>query len=309
MPPRSEIRALLRAQIERLWGAGHLELVDANYAAGVVDRMPVPGQPGGRAALRDVVRAFRAGLPDLAMTLHGTLACGDMGVDFWTLTGTHTGPLFGVVPTGRAVRFSGVDMVRVGDDGRISELWHVEEMLQFWEQLGHRDAVLPQLARPRSAGSLRPGGDPGAGARVPDPALLTPGERRNLVIARQHIEGLWARGDTALAPLLYAEGVIDHNPAPGQRPGIAGILDVLGWLRAAVPDLAMRIEHYVVDGDLAADRWTMCGTHTGAPLMGIAARGRTFQMAGMDVIRIDRDGHITDVWHAEQFDRLLAAIM
>ncbi len=308
MPTRADIRALLRAQIEQLWGAGRLELVDANYAETVIDRNPVPGQPGGRAAMKDVVRAFRSAMPDLAMTLTATLACADMGVDVWTLTGTHTGALFGIAPTAKRVRFSGIDMVRVSGDGRIAELWHVEEMLQFWQQLGVDQAdfgqptgvvVLPPEAR---------NADPGANARTPDPVQLSTAERRNLVIARQHIEGLWAHGDTALAPILYAEHVIDHQPAPGQRPGIPGILDVLGWLRQSVPDLAMRIEQYVVDGDLAADRWTMTGTHTGAPLMGVPARGRRFEIAGMDVIRIDRDGHITDIWHAEEFDKLRRAI-
>lgn len=152
MPTRADIRALLRSLITDLWSAGRVELVDANYAEGVIDHDPVPGQPAGRAAMKEVVRAFRSAMPDLAMTLHGALACGDMGVDFWTLSGTHTGPLFGIAPTGRRVRFSGVDMVRVGEDGRIAELWHVEEMLQFWQQLG--------WARRRS-------GNPRAGARPP----------------------------------------------------------------------------------------------------------------------------------------------
>ncbi len=231
-----------------------------------------------------------------------------MGVDFWTLSGTHTGPLFGIAPTGKRVSFSGVDMVRVGEDGRIAELWHVEEMLQFWQQLGLGEATFGQ---PTGGGAPAPYpmvSDPGAGAGVPDAALLTNTEQRNLVIARRHIEGLWAQGEVKLAHTLYAAGVVDHNPAPGQRPGVAGILDVLGWLREAVPDLAMRIECYVVDGDLAADRWTMRGTHTGAPLMGVPARGRRFEIAGMDVIRIDRDGFITDIWHAEELDKLKRVI-
>jgi predicted ester cyclase len=107
---------------------------------------------------------------------------------------------------------------------------------------------------------------------------------------------------------LYAPDVIDHQPAPGQRAGIDGIVDVLGWLREAVPDLQMEIAQYVVEDDLAADRWIMRGTHTGAPLMGIEAHGRPFEINGMDVIRIRDDGLISDVWHVEEFAQLRAQI-
>ena len=145
--------------------------------------------------------------------------------------------------------------------------------------------------------------DPGATAVVP-PGPFSPLEERNLAIAREHIEQIWARGDWAAAHRLYAPDVVDHNPAPGQRPGVEGIVDVLGWLREAVPDLRMAIMHYVVEGDLAADRWVMRGTHTGAPLMGVPAMGRRFEINGMDVIRIRDDGLISDVWHVEEFARL-----
>lgn len=302
------IHRLLRDQIERLWGAGDLGLVDANYAADVIDHMPIPGQPQGRPALKDVVAQFRTALPDMKIRLHGTLAAGEIGVDFWTLEGTHRGPLFGLPGSGRTVRFSGIDMIRVRD-GRIAELWHVEEMLHFEQQLGLVEGsfgtpvnVVPQPV------SDDADYDPGAGALIAGEDALDPTERRNLAIGRRHIEELWARGRHELAWELYAPDVIDHNPAPGQRPGIEGILDVLGWLREAVPDLRMRIACYVVDGNMLADRWTMEGTHYGAPLMGLPALGRRFSISGMDVCRIGADGRITDVWHCEDFRSLRAQI-
>lgn len=294
---------LLRAQIERLWGAGEIDLVDQLYAETVVDHMPVPGQAPGRAAMKRVVQDFRAALPDMRMTLHGTIACGDVGVDFWTLDATHAGPLFGHPATGRPVRFSGIDMVRVAD-GRVTDIWHVEEMLQLESQIGERPTAFGQLVGGEAPDAAAAAPDPAAEAEGPDPARLTATERRNLEIARRHIEGIWARGDAALAWAMYAPDVVDHNPAPDQRPGIAGIVDVLGWLREAVPDLRMSIRHYVVEGDLAADRWVMRGTHSGAPLLGYPAQGRRFEINGMDVIRIRPDGLISDVWHVEEFARL-----
>jgi len=302
------IRELLRAQIEDVWGRGMTDLVDTNYARDCVDHMPVPGQAAGREAMKQVVDDFRRAMPDLTMTLTGTLAAGDIGVDFWTLRGTHTGALFGAEPTGRRVEFSGIDMVRVAD-GQIVELWHVEEMLQFWQQLGQQEVPFGQARTPDFAPcATSTDHDPGAGAAIAISAQPTPTELRNLAIGRRHIEDMWARGNAAVGWEVYAPGVIDHNPAPNQRAGIDGIADVIGWMTESVPNLQMQIHQYIVDGDYVADRWTMRGTHIGAPMMGIEAAGKSFEINGMDVIRIGAHGRITDIWHVEEFDRMRAAI-
>lgn len=307
---RDIIRQLLHAQIEDIWGAGRTELVTRNYVPDVVDHMPVPGQPSGSEALAEVVTAFRAGIPDLKMELHATVVAGDIGVDVWTLTGTHAGPLLGLEATGRSVAIAGIDMVRVVE-GRICDLWHVEEMGLLMQQIGAEEFAFgrPLGAHHRATQPVAMDHRPAsATAHVPGEKDLNVLERRNLAIARRHIGGLWGQGRAELAEALFHPGIIDHNPAPGQRPGIAGILDVLHWLREAVPDLALCIESLVVEGDLACDRWTMTGTHTGAPLMGIEPQGRRFAINGMDVVRIDDAGLITDVWHAEEFAQLRAQI-
>ena len=56
------VRRLLTDQIERLWGAGELELVRRNYLPDIVDHMPVPGQLGGLDGMEQVVREFRAAM-------------------------------------------------------------------------------------------------------------------------------------------------------------------------------------------------------------------------------------------------------
>ena len=307
---REAIRQLLHAQIEDIWGAGRTELVTRNYAPDVIDYMPVPGQPSGREALAEVVTAFRAEIPDLRMELHATLVAGNIGVDVWTLTGTHAGLLLGHEAAGRPVAIAGIDMVRVVE-GRICEIWHVEEMGLLMQQIGAEDFAFGMplgapdgATQPVSTDQRRPS----VAAYVPGEKDFTARERRNLAIARRHIGELWGQGRTELAEALFHQDIVDHNPAPGQRPGIAGILDVLRWLREAVPDLALCVEALVVEGDLVCDRWTMTGTHTGAPLMGIEPQGRRFAINGMDVVRIDDAGLITDVWHAEEFAQLRAQI-
>lgn len=52
----------------------------------------------------------------------------------WTMTGTHTGPWFGTPASGRDVSFAGTDVVGVVD-GRITEVRHVEQLLQLQAQI------------------------------------------------------------------------------------------------------------------------------------------------------------------------------
>jgi len=306
---KAVIHRLLRDQIEGIWGRGETALVDANYVSDIRDHMPVPGQPTGRAALKDVVADFRRGIPDLRMELHATLAAGDAGVDVWTLTGTHGGPLLGKEASGRPIHMSGIDMIAAAD-GRITDLWHVEEMALLIAQIDESPIAFgtPSNAYPDSAGALVSNAQPGENATVPGEADFSALERRNLAIARRHIEEIWAGGRSELCWKMYHPDVVDHNMAPGQRPGIEGIVDVLQWLRESVPDLAMEIQTYVIDGDLFADRWIMRGTHTGAPLMDVAASGKRFAINGMDVGRVDENGLITEIWHAEEFHQLLLQV-
>lgn len=131
-----DVRELMRRNIEDLWGQSRRELIPELYAPDCVDHNPVPGQQPGHAGLYAVMDAFSTAFPDLEMTLQGTLADGPMGVDFWTFRATHTGALLGVPATGRRVEFQGIDVVRVGDDGRIAEIWHVEDLAAMLTQLG-----------------------------------------------------------------------------------------------------------------------------------------------------------------------------
>ncbi len=126
---------MLRVAILELWGRGRAELVEQLYAPDVVDHNPVPGQRPGHDGLRDVLAAFHTAFPDLTVDLHGTTGDAESAADWWTFRGTHTGPLFGLAPTGRRVAFGGMDAVRVRD-GLITELWHVEDNAALLGQLG-----------------------------------------------------------------------------------------------------------------------------------------------------------------------------
>ncbi len=131
-----DIRALMRRLITELFAGGRAELIPELFWPDVIDHNPAPDQRPGHDGLRDVLETFHRAFPDQEMELHGTLADGEFGVDFWTFRGTHTGELNGVAPTGTRVEFTGIDIARVRD-GRIAEMWHVEDMATMWTQLGN----------------------------------------------------------------------------------------------------------------------------------------------------------------------------
>lgn len=96
---------------------------------GVIHELMAPGclghTEGGTlvgpdAFVTHMYEAFTAAFPDMQLTLHQVIADGDDAVGRWTVTGTHTGPLAGIEPTGRKIQFSGMTWLRFRD-GKLIE--------------------------------------------------------------------------------------------------------------------------------------------------------------------------------------------
>ena len=80
---------------------------------------------------------------------------------------------------------------------------------------------------------------------------------------------------------LMADDLIDHNPYPGQPPGLEGHNWAVAMVRRAFPDLRFTADVVVEDGECLAGRWTMTGTNTGTfDLFGLPPTGRPVTMTG-----------------------------
>ena len=121
-------------------------------------------------------------------------------------------------------------------------------------------------------------------------------------VARRFIHA-FASGDTATLTRIVAEGMVDHNLAPGQKQGREGLFDAVAMFRAAFPDLAITIDNLVAGGDCVAVTGRISGTNRGA-LMGAPATGKKTTFAYMDMYRI-RNGQITETWHVEDIQGML----
>jgi len=79
--------------------------------------------------------AFRAGFPDLHVSLDDLLTDGDRFASRTTVTGTHTGDLMGMPATGRRISVEAVDIGRI-ENGQAKERWGGLNMYAMLTQLG-----------------------------------------------------------------------------------------------------------------------------------------------------------------------------
>ena len=113
---------LLERYVER-YNAGDLDTVMDLYAEDAVQLMP-DGTFKGRSAIRERLARDLTACSDVAHTVRSFVEQGDSFADEWTFAGTHTGPFLlpdGSVlpPTGKRVEIRGMEVVRVGPDGKI----------------------------------------------------------------------------------------------------------------------------------------------------------------------------------------------
>lgn len=128
-----------RRVLLEIWGEGRLEVVDELYAPEYVDhvsRGPEPATVSGPEGLKEAVTLFRTAFPDLRYEVHQQVAEGDVVVTRFSATGTHLKPFLGAAPTGRRIAYTGIDINRVRDDGRIVESWVQYDALGLLQQLG-----------------------------------------------------------------------------------------------------------------------------------------------------------------------------
>ena len=103
------------------------------------------------------------------------------------------------------------------------------------------------------------------------------------VVYRHIIEAVSAGDVDALAALI-APDLVDHNPVPGQVPGLAGFKQWMTMARTSFPDLRGTVEQVLAEGDLVAGRVTWSGTQHGT-FAGLAPTGRPVAFEAHHIVR------------------------
>jgi predicted ester cyclase len=125
----------------------------------------------------------------------------------------------------------------------------------------------------------------------------------NKAKARTFYSEVMQKGNWAVLDELVAPNFVDHQPAPGQAAGSAGIKQFVTALRAAITGLQVSVEHMIAEGDLVAAHVVCRGKHTGE-LMGIPASGKDVVMRVSDLVRIE-NGKAVERWGVEDMSGLV----
>ena len=117
-------KAVIQRLIEEVLNGGQLVVIDELYA------------PELAGAARRWITPFRTSFPDVHMEVVDLIAEGDKVVGRFTCSATHVGAWLGHAPTGR--RFERIDEVSIFRlrDGRIIQVWSLEDSLGRLQQLG-----------------------------------------------------------------------------------------------------------------------------------------------------------------------------
>ncbi len=93
---------------------------------------------------------------------------------------------------------------------------------------------------------------------------------------------------------VVASDFVDHDPLPGQMPGLVGMKQAVGLFRAAFPDGRLAVEELIAEGDKVVARVRLRGTQAGA-FVGVDPTGQAMTAEGVETYRI-AGGKIAEGW-------------
>ncbi|WP_426339122.1 ester cyclase [Pseudoduganella sp. S-14] len=127
---------LIERYFEEVWNQGKVDVLDELLTSDYRNHSPgLPDPQPGPAGLKPIVLMMRSGIPDLHYAIEDLVVTADRVAAYVRMTGTHTGSLFGIEPTGKSidVRQMQIEWIR---DGRICQHWRITEDLKMMRQLG-----------------------------------------------------------------------------------------------------------------------------------------------------------------------------
>ena len=135
-----ENKAVIRRLVEEVYNEGNLDVVDELVAPDLFDHAAVPEHQHGIDGFKHVLEWVRGTSSDVHYDIDDIIAEGDKVAVRMTQSGTHTGPIRDIPPTGKRFSVDYVHWFRLAD-GKIAEMWAVRDDLTRMQQLG----LLPYL--------------------------------------------------------------------------------------------------------------------------------------------------------------------
>lgn len=121
----------------KAWNEGNLSLLEKVLSPeSVRHQVDISEDIIGIEAIKGYVTYMRTGFPDFNVTLDELIIAEDHSIGRWTVTGTNTGPLGDSPPTGKKVKYSGIEVARIVD-GKTVESWIYYNQAALFIQLGY----------------------------------------------------------------------------------------------------------------------------------------------------------------------------
>ena len=122
--PIVENKDLARRLFEEGFSQGKVDVVDEVLDSNFVcyDPNSESGEVRGADTIKGEIEYFRNAVPDLTYTIEDQIAEDDKVVTRYTVSGIHQGEFFGVAPTGKRIRMTGMSIDRF-EGGKMVEEW------------------------------------------------------------------------------------------------------------------------------------------------------------------------------------------
>jgi len=128
---------------------------------------------------------------------------------------------------------------------------------------------------------------------VPERAQMT---EDNKALTQKFIERM-NKHDLKAIDELFVASYVDHDTMPGIPPTRDGLKQMFQVFLKAFPDMQMKIEHLIADGEFAMVHITTTGTNKGE-MMGMPATNKPVKVGEMHVVRIAH-GKFVEHWGIE----------
>ncbi len=267
-----ENRQLARRYYSELMSNGDLSFVDRYMAPEFEFSNPTHVDPYRGAEFKKLVTMLRGAFPDLKFTIEHLLGEGDTVVGHWTARGTHTGTalktLRGDIPAqGKPFVIDGMSWLRF-KDGKFVEARINEDTLGLLQQIG----AIPGPPRPEPSST-----------------------EANKAMVRRYFDELMSQGKLGVIDEIIGERFSFHIPTlPEPILGRDGMRAFVTGLRTGFPDIQFMVERLAGEGNRAAARWFIQGTHNG-PFLGMPPTGNKVKDQGLDIF-IFSGGKIAEIW-------------
>jgi serine phosphatase RsbU (regulator of sigma subunit) len=120
-------------------------------------------------------------------------------------------------------------------------------------------------------------------------------EVENKAIFRRYIEEVWNRTKLELVDEIF-DRYISHQPdGPTLERGPEDVKRFVGEFRSAFPDLRIRVDDQIAEGDKVVVRATIRGTHQ-REFRGMAPTGEEIEEKGFSVFRFSEEGKVVESW-------------